>query len=59
MGKVKLVTIDEGNPKASFSIATTPRCRGGHYSFPGLLHFTIDTCLILLSVKPGGIKYNF
>ena len=24
-----LATIVEGNPKAPFSIATTPRCRGG------------------------------
>ena len=32
--KVKLVTVVEGDPKAPFSIATTPRCRGGHYSFP-------------------------
>ena len=31
----KLVTIVEGNLKAPFSIATTPRCRGGRYSFPG------------------------
>ena len=31
--KVKLATIVEGNPKAPFSIATTPRCRGGRYSF--------------------------
>ena len=31
---VKLVTIVEGDPKAPFSIATTPRCRGGRYSFP-------------------------
>ena len=34
--KVKLVTLVEGNPKAPFSIATTPRCRGGRYSFPGI-----------------------
>ena len=27
--------------------------------FPGLLHFTLDTYLILLSVKQGGIKYHF
>ena len=27
--------------------------------FPGLLHFTHDTYLILLSVKQGGIKYHF
>ena len=32
--KVKLATVVEGDPKAPFSIATTPRCRGGCYSFP-------------------------
>ena len=32
--KVKLATLVEGDPKASFSIATTPRCRGGCYSIP-------------------------
>ena len=32
----------EGDPKAPFSIATTPRCRGGRYSFPGWLYFTLD-----------------
>ena len=31
---VKEVTIVEGDPKAPFSIATTPRCRGGRYSIP-------------------------
>ena len=36
---------------ALFSIATTPRCRGGCYSFPGLIHFTLDAYLIMLSVK--------
>ena len=55
----KLATIVEGNPKAPFSIATTPRCRGGRYSFPGLLYFTLDPYLIMLSVKQGGIKYHF
>ena len=59
VSKVKLVTIVEGNPKAPFSIATTPRCRGGRYSFPGLLYFTLDPYLIMLSVKQGGIKYHF
>ena len=57
--KVKWATIVEGNPKAPFSIATTPRCRGGRYSFPGLLYFTLDSYLIMLSVKQGGIKYHF
>ena len=49
----------EGDPKAPFSIATTPRYRGEHYSFPGLLHFTLDAHFIMLSVKQGGIKYHF
>ena len=30
----KLATVAEGDQKAPFSIATTPRCRGGRYSFP-------------------------
>ena len=54
-----MATIVEGNPKAPFSIATTPRCRGGRYSFPGLLYFTLDPYLIMLSVKQGVIKYHF
>ena len=54
-----MATIVEGNPKAPFSIATTPRCRGGHYSFPGLLYFTLDPYLIMLSVKQGGIQIPF
>ena len=32
--KLKLVTVVKGDQKAPFSIATTPRYRGGHYSFP-------------------------
>ena len=28
-----MATIVEGDPKAPFSIATTPRCRGGRYSY--------------------------
>ena len=31
----------------------------GATPFPRLLHFTLDTYLKLLSVKQGGIKYNF
>ena len=29
-----LASVVEGDQKASFSIATKPRCRGGRYSFP-------------------------
>ena len=47
-----------GDPKAHFSIATIPRCRGGHYSpFPELFHFTLDP--YIMSVKQGSIKYHF
>ena len=31
----------------------------GATPFPGLLHFTLETYLIMLSVKQGGIKYHF
>ena len=55
----KLVTVVEGDPKALFSRATTPRSGGGATPFPGLLHFTLDPYLIMLSVKHGGIKYHF
>ena len=48
----KLATVLEGDLKAPFSIATAMRCRGG-------LHFTLDTNLIILSAKQGGIKYHF
>ena len=51
--------VVEGDLKAPFSITTTPICRGGATPFPGLLHFTLDTYLLLLSVKQGGIKYHF
>ena len=32
--KVNLATVVEGDKKAPFSIATTPKCREGRYSFP-------------------------
>ena len=31
----------------------------GATPFPGLLHFTFDPYLIMLSVKQGGTKYHF
>ena len=58
----KLATIVEGDSMAPFSISTTgviSRCKGERYSFPGLLHFTLDLYLIMLSVKQGSIKYHF
>ena len=37
--KSKLATVVEGDQKAPFSIATTPRCWGGRYSFPWIAPF--------------------
>ena len=59
MNKLLLVTVEEGDQMDPFSIATILRCREGATSFPGLLHFTLDTYVILLSVKQGGVKYHF
>ena len=56
---VKMATLVEGDPKAPFSIATTPRCRGGRYSFSGRFHFTLDAHLMMLNAKQVGIKYHF
>ena len=55
--KVKLATLVKGDPKTPFSIATTPK--EGTTPFPGLLHFTLDPYLIMLSAKQGGIKHHF
>ena len=49
----KVGQCSRGQPEGSLFIATTPRCR------EGATHFTLDTYLILLSVKQGGIKYHF
>ena len=35
--KVKLATFVEGDQKAPFSIATTPKCRGERYSIPWMV----------------------
>ena len=56
---VNLAIVVEGDPKAPFSTATTPKCSGGATPFLGLHHFTLDTYLILLSVKQVGINYHF
>ena len=54
--KSKLALV-KGEPKAPFSVATTPRCRGGHYSFPWIAPLYPN--LIILSAKQGGVKYHF
>ena len=55
----KLATLVEGDPKAPFSIATTPMCREGRYSVPWIAPLTLDLYLIMLSVKQGDIDYHF
>ena len=45
-----MASVVKGKSKAPFSIATTPMC------FPGLLHFTLDPYLIMVSIKQRGIK---
>ena len=52
-------TLVEGDPNAPFSIATTLRCKKGHYSFPWIVSLTLDPYFIMLSVKQGGIQYHF
>ena len=42
-----------------YTIATTtPRYRGGRYSFPWIAPLTLDPYFIMLIVKQGGIKYH-
>ena len=53
------MTVVEGDQKAPFSIATTPKCKRGRNFFHWIVHFTLGTYLILLSVKQGGIKNHF
>ena len=52
-------TVVEGDSKAPFLTATTPRCRGGSYFFPWIAPLTFDLYLTMLSIKQGGIKYYF
>ena len=52
----------EGGPKAPLSIPTTLRCKivgEGATPFHGLLHFTLDPYLIMLSAMQGEFKYPF
>ena len=55
----KLVTLVEGDPKAHFSKLLHWGVGEGATSSPELLHFTLDSYLVMLSVKQGGIKNYF
>ena len=53
---VMFATIVKGDPKAPFSIATTPKCRGGRYSIPWIAPLYPWN---LLYNDEDGIKYHF
>ena len=55
--RVKLATVVEGNPKALFLLAITPRWRGGCNSF--LWIAPLYPWYPYNAVKQGGIKYHF
>ena len=48
-------TVVKGDPKALFSIGTSPRCSGGCYSFIWIALLTFDSYSIMC-VKQGNIK---
>ena len=49
----------DDDPKAPFSIATTLRCSGGHYSFPWIVPLYPWSVPYNARVKQGGMKYHF
>ena len=48
--KVKLVIVVEGDPKALFTLALQQDAEEVTTNIPGLLHFTLDMYLIILSI---------
>ena len=56
---VKLTALVEGDLMAPFQKLKLRDVGVGATSFPGLLHFTLDPYLIMLSVKQGSIEYYF
>ena len=56
---VNLATLVKSDPKVPFLIAITPRCRKGTTPFTGLLHFTLDTYLIMPTVKQAASSTIF
>ena len=58
--KSKVGDHSRGGPEGSLFDSLLHQGVGeGATPFPGLLHFTLDPYLIMLSVKQGGIKYHF
>ena len=56
---ISWLIIVEGDPNVLFSIATTSRCRGGHYSFLWIAPLPLGPCRIILNVNQRGIKNYF
>ena len=54
-----MVTVVEGDPKVPFRLLPHQGVGEGAIPFLGLLHFTLDPYLIMLSVKQGDNKYYF
>ena len=54
-----MATVVESDTKTSFSIVTTPKCRGRCYSFPWIAPLTLNPHLIMMGVEQRGIKYHF
>ena len=54
-----LGTIVEATQRFPFKELLDQGLGKGVTPFHGLLHFTLDTYLIMLSVKQGGIKHHF
>ena len=55
--KINLVILVEGDPRAPFSIAITPGCRGGRYSIPRIA--SPYPHIVMLSGWQSGLKYHF
>ena len=51
--------VDEDIDSFQFGSFINSLRQKGATPFPGLLHFTLDPYLIMVSVKQGGIKYHF
>ena len=60
--KSKVGNLSWGQPEGPIFINNYTEVYGvreGVTVFPGLIHFTLDPYLIMLSVKQSGIKYHF
>ena len=54
-----MVTLSRVTQKLPFQMLLHRGVEEGATPFPGLLHFTLDPYLIMLSAKQGSIEYHF